>query len=159
MRPDDACLVRQTLAGNKKAFGELVKQYQGLICGLAYHFVGNMADAEDLAQDSFLRAYENLKQLKEPAKFGLWLRQITANLCRNFKRRSSNTAKGVQLFDPAPGSQEIQQIAQIVSPQPLPDEVAERKELQEVIRQAIDSLSENNRLTVILTCTIYHIKR
>ena len=147
MRQDDVVLVRQTLAGNKDAFGELVRRYQGLICGLAYHFVGNLTDAEDLAQDSFIRAYENLKQLKEPSKFGMWLRQITANLCRTWQERRSYHAKGVQLFDPVPGSQEMQRIAQIVAQGPLPDEVVERKELQEMVRQAIDSLSENNRLT------------
>jgi RNA polymerase sigma-70 factor (ECF subfamily) len=142
MRQDDAFLVRQTLAGNKDAFGELVSRYSGLICGLAYHFVGNLQDAEDLAQDSFERAYERLKQLEEPKKFGSWLRQITANSCRTWLKRHSNDAKGVQLFEPAPGSQGIQQITHIIAEQPLPDEIVERKELQGLVRQALDSLSE-----------------
>lgn len=150
MKLEDAELVRQTLAGNKNVFSELVRRYSGLICGLAYHFVGNMADAEDLAQEAFLRAYQNLVQLQNPAKFGSWLRQITANLCRNWKTRYSNDARGIQLFDPAPGSRDIRQFAQIASQQPLPDEIVEKKELQETVRVAIDSLSEKNRLTVIL---------
>ncbi len=150
MKLEDAELVRQTLAGNKNAFSELVRRYSGLICGLAYHFVGNMADAEDLAQEAFLRAYQNLMQLQNPAKFGQWLRQITANLCRNWNTRYSNDARGIQLFDPAPGSRDIRQFAQIASQQPLPDEIVEKKELQETVRVAIDSLSEKNRLTVIL---------
>jgi len=150
MKLEDAELVRQTLTGNKDAFSELVRRYSGLICGLAYHFVGNMSDAEDLAQEAFIRAYQNLAQLKNPSKFGQWLRQISANLCRNWNTRYSNDAKGVQLFDPAPGSRDIRQFAQIASQQPLPDEIVEKKELQEAVRIAIDSLSENNRLTVIL---------
>ncbi|MBM3238652.1 sigma-70 family RNA polymerase sigma factor [Candidatus Poribacteria bacterium] len=150
MKLEDAELIRQTLTGNKDAFSELVRRYSGLICGLAYHFVGNMSDAEDLAQEAFIRAYQNLAQLKNPSKFGQWLRQITANLCRNWKTRYSNDAKGIQLFDPVPGSRDIRQFAQVASQQPLPDEIVEKKELQEAVRVAIDSLSENNRLTVIL---------
>jgi RNA polymerase sigma-70 factor (ECF subfamily) len=81
MRHNDAELVCQTLAGNQDAFGELVGRYQGLVCGLAYHLVGNFQDAEDIAQNAFLSAYVNLKQLKEPEKFGTWLRAVYAVNC------------------------------------------------------------------------------
>ncbi len=125
MRHDDAELVRQTLAGDGDAFGELVKRYQGLVCGLAYHLVGNRADAEDLAQDAFLSTYKNLNQLKDPSKFGAWLRQIAANFCRAFQQRHSYHARGVQLFDPTFSSPDARRVAPITASDPLPDEIAE----------------------------------
>jgi len=100
MKHDDVELVSQTLTGNQDAFGKLVRRYQGLVFGLAYHRVKNAQDAEDIAQDAFLSAYINLKQLRKPEKFGSWLRQIATNLCRAYQQRRSYEAKGIQLFDP-----------------------------------------------------------
>jgi len=150
MKHNDAELVRQTLAGNQDAFSELVRRYQGLVFGLAYSLVGNVQDAEDLAQDAFLSAYTNLNQLREHQKFGSWLRQITANFCRAYQQRHSYEAKGVQLFDSTLSSSFARQVAQIAAPEPLPDEIVEQNERQARIRQVVDSLSENNRLAVVL---------
>ena len=83
----DAGMVRRALEGRGGAFGVLVEKYQGLVHGLAFHLVGNLADAEDLAQDAFVKAYQNLHRLEDPAKFARWIRRIVANECKMWLRR------------------------------------------------------------------------
>src|SRR5688572_10586390 len=81
MNPSDAELVALTLVGDTRAFGTLVARYQGTVHGLAYAIVANWAEAEDLAQAAFLRAYLQLAQLCEPDKFATWLRRVATTTC------------------------------------------------------------------------------
>ena len=73
---NDAELVHLARAGNRDAYDELIRRYQRSICGLAYVLVNDRFEAEDLAQEAFLRAWQNLDLLGDPAKFGPWLRRI-----------------------------------------------------------------------------------
>ena len=68
-QPKDQKLVRQTKTGDHEAYKELVARYQGHVYGLAYSLVGNWTDAQDIAQETFIRAYANIGQLKDPARF------------------------------------------------------------------------------------------
>src|SRR4030067_2047276 len=70
-------------AGDEKAFSEIVSQYQKRVFNLAYRMLGNREEAKDLAQEVFFSVFESIKGLKEEAKFGAWLTQITLNHCRN----------------------------------------------------------------------------
>src|SRR5687768_6908701 len=70
-----------------EAFAELVTRYQGVVYGIAYHHLQNFEDARDVAQETFIQAYLQLKQLREPARFAGWLRQITVNQCQMCRRR------------------------------------------------------------------------
>jgi RNA polymerase sigma-70 factor (ECF subfamily) len=67
----DAELVRAALAGDKEAYGELVTRYQGHVYGPVYSLVNDWANAQDVAQETFIRAYCNLDQLREPEKFAV----------------------------------------------------------------------------------------
>jgi RNA polymerase sigma-70 factor (ECF subfamily) len=69
--------------GDRFAFGQLVERYQGSIYALAMRRLGNAADAEELCQEVFVHALEKLQQLKEPACFGSWLRQIARRMAIN----------------------------------------------------------------------------
>ncbi len=69
-----------------QAFGELVERYRGVICRQCRGAVGDWHYAEDLAQETFVRAYLHLEQLREPERFGPWLRRIAANACKEFAR-------------------------------------------------------------------------
>jgi RNA polymerase sigma-70 factor (ECF subfamily) len=86
----DEILVKKTLSGDKAAFNELVAKYQTQVYGLAFNISRNFSDAEDLAQEAFLRAYLSLHQLREPAKFGNWLYKITQNICRRWLQKKTN---------------------------------------------------------------------
>jgi RNA polymerase sigma-70 factor (ECF subfamily) len=76
-------LVIAARAGDRDAFGKLVERYQGSIYALAMRRLGNACDAEELRQEVFVHALEKLYQLKEPASFGSWLRQITRRMAIN----------------------------------------------------------------------------
>ena len=83
----DAEIVRETLAGEREAFSELVERHYPLIFGLALSSLRNRDDAEDAAQESFLRALKSLNTLKEPARFASWLSSIVRNICRDYRAR------------------------------------------------------------------------
>jgi RNA polymerase sigma-70 factor (ECF subfamily) len=74
-------LIERTLAGETEAFGQLVLQYQKQIYRLIYRIIGNSADASDIAQEVFIKAYQNLSKLKDPHKFQGWLMKIATNEC------------------------------------------------------------------------------
>jgi RNA polymerase sigma factor (sigma-70 family) len=84
--PDDAQLVQRTLAGDHRAFAELLCRHQDSAVNLARRMVGNRSDGEDVAQESFLRAFRHLQRFDPARGFRPWLLGITANLARNHIR-------------------------------------------------------------------------
>ena len=70
---DAEILVKRTLKGDKDAFNQLAAKYQTQVYGLAVNILRNFSDAEDLAQEAFVRAYLSLHQLRARANFGAWL--------------------------------------------------------------------------------------
>jgi len=79
LKKDDFELVRASRDGDQEAFGELVRKYQGKIYSLAYGMVGNHADADDLAQEIFLKTYRNIKKFRFKSSFYTWLYRIATN--------------------------------------------------------------------------------
>ncbi len=106
----DQTLVKKFQTGDRDAFTELVSRYQNYICSIAYSWTGDMGRSEDLAQQTFLTAWEKLDQLSEPSKLLPWLRGIVKNLSRNeYRKRATDHAirnqlqsKGVQFEDRTP---------------------------------------------------------
>ena len=86
---DDARLVQLGRNGNRDAFGHLVSRYQSPVCALAYSACGNLAQSQDLAQETFIIAWQKLGDLKEPAKFKSWLFGIVRNLINNSIRQGT----------------------------------------------------------------------
>lgn len=80
-------LISQSLGGSLKAFSAIVEFYQERAVRLAYSFVGNWEDARDLAQEAFIKAYENLGSFKAESRFYTWLYRILANGCKDFLRK------------------------------------------------------------------------
>src|SRR5208282_3002207 len=83
----DADLVAESLSGNRDAFGRIVERYQTLIASLAYCATGNVSQSEDLAQQTFVNAWKQLADLREPAKLRPWLCSISHFLITNEFRR------------------------------------------------------------------------
>jgi Sigma-70 region 2 len=83
----DADLVQSSLTGNSGAFSEIVVRYQTLICSLAYNATGSLSRCEDLAQEVFLTAWKELRQLREQSKLRSWLCGIARRLTANTRRR------------------------------------------------------------------------
>lgn len=84
----DEHLVRETLAGDISAFGTLVERHWKMVAALAMTRISDAAEADDVAQESFLKAYSQLRKLRHPARFGGWLAKITSQECTNVVRRS-----------------------------------------------------------------------
>jgi RNA polymerase sigma-70 factor (ECF subfamily) len=82
----DTDLVYRALKGDSDAFGLLVRMYREEVYAIALSIAGDPTDAEDLAQEAFIKAYLNLSQLKHPERFGAWLRRIARNHCKDWLR-------------------------------------------------------------------------
>jgi RNA polymerase sigma-70 factor, ECF subfamily len=138
MKTDDAQLIAQILAGHSESFGQLVRRHQGAVHGLAYHLAGRFDDAQDIAQEAFVVAYLELRQLRHPERFPAWLRQLTLNCGRMWLRRRRQHAS----FEETDG--------QVPNDDPSPAEEFERAEIRGQIRCALDRLADDHRLAVTL---------
>src|SRR5881398_2752964 len=83
----DSELVIQSLAGHRDAFGWIVARYQSLLCSVAYSATGSLSQSEDLAQETFITAWKQLAELREPEKLRAWLCGIARNLIHNSLRK------------------------------------------------------------------------
>ena len=103
MKNDDTRLIQCVLAGDDTAFAELVKKYQQPVHALVWRKVGDFHIAEEITQDTFLKAYQKLTTLKEPQRFMSWLYVIAANRCKAWLRKkrlwmqSLDATNGLQL--------------------------------------------------------------
>lgn len=98
-------LLQRSLNGDLEAWGEIVSRYKEAVFGVAVAIVRNRADAEDVVQDAFVRAYERLRRYDLSRKFSTWLFTVTANVAKNAlrKRRREPPPRGVGRR-PGPGS-------------------------------------------------------
>jgi len=96
--PSDKTLIQTVIAGDKAAYEKLYDRYATLVRAVCYDTTGNLADAQDLTQDVFMRAYEKLSHLRDPARFGKWLVGIARLRCKEWQRqklRSQNRNAGL----------------------------------------------------------------
>lgn len=80
---DDSTLVGKCLGGDSSSYGQLVDKYSARILNLGFAMLGSRQDAEDVAQEAFVRAFRSLSRFEKRAKFSSWLYQIALNLCRD----------------------------------------------------------------------------
>ncbi|HOX07778.1 MAG TPA: sigma-70 family RNA polymerase sigma factor [Planctomycetota bacterium] len=98
----DAELARSALSGNRGAFGELVERHARQVVALAYAMIGDREKARDLAQESFLAAFQSLGSLREPGRFGAWLAGIARRQCIYAIRRERRAARALEVRRDAP---------------------------------------------------------
>jgi len=89
MRDPDEALVRQSQNGDTAAYAELIRTHQRMIHSLAFRMTGSMADAEDLAQETFILAYRQIASYRGDSKFSTWLYRIAINVCLTWRRRET----------------------------------------------------------------------
>ena len=90
---EDSALITKCLEGNAEAYGRLVDKYSARIINLAYAMLGDRHQAEDIAQDAFVRAFKGLPKFERKAKFSSWLYQIALNLCKDHLKAKSRHAR------------------------------------------------------------------
>ena len=93
--PNDEELVRATLGGEKAAFGQLVERHWNMVVALALSKIADAATAEDVAQESFVKAYSHLHSLREASRFAGWLSKIAIQQCSNVVRTSIRTRRAL----------------------------------------------------------------
>ncbi len=138
---EEQLLVARTLRGDQSAFAQLVEQYQTPVYNLAYRMLGNAQDAEDAAQETFLRAYAQLKRYARDKKFATWLLSIAAHHCIDRLRR--RRFLWLSLEDEIVGES-------LASELPEPDDEVLRHESEHEIAGLLERLTPANRLVVVL---------
>jgi len=141
-------LVRRARKGDLAAYDDLVKRYQERIYATIYHMTSNHEDANDLAQESFIKAFSALKSFKGGSTFYTWLYRIAVNKTINFlKQRKNRTHMSLNDID-FNAEHDTDLIALISEKTPRRD--AGLNELQKKLNEALLKLSEPHRLVVVL---------
>lgn len=136
----DADLVLRTRSGDVQAFGELVQRYQDSVFNVCYRLAGERREAEDLAQEAFLRAFRRLASFDETRPFGPWMRRLAANLSLNVLQRKVPTELPLEdehLWTPGHGGG-------------MPEPQAVQRERAAAVRRAIQGLPPHFRAVIEL---------
>jgi RNA polymerase sigma-70 factor (ECF subfamily) len=137
----DEQIIGRVRSGETRHFGELVRRYQDPVYGMVARFVGGSEDAQDIAQDVFLRVFRGLDGFRGESKFSTWLYRITWNLCADWLRRNKRPNREATVVQAA---------------ETLPDRRVDLEEgfLEEeqrvAVRQALNALDEKYRSVVVL---------
>ncbi len=150
VEPADEILVSRSQAGDMEAFDQLVTRYRGKIYAMTVNMIHNDADAWDLAQDTFVKAWKALPKFQARSNFYTWLYRISHNVTYDWLRKRQNRVEKAE-FDDSIQSNQIDKSAP-TSPRDMarPDENAQRTELKQSIRDAIAQLSPEHRAAILL---------
>ena len=135
---DEAQMIASILAGNSQAFHELIRPYERSVYVMALSLLKNEADAEDAAQEAFLKAYRNLAGFRAEAKFSTWLISIVLNEARSRLRRKS--AVKMESLDEPQDEQGHVSPALLRDWREIPSEAVERHEVRVLLQEAISDL-------------------
>jgi RNA polymerase sigma-70 factor (ECF subfamily) len=140
---DDHALLAECRAGDKQAFNVLILRHQHSVSTLATRLLGNQLEAQDVTQDTFLKAYEGVEEFRGDAKFSTWLYRICHNLCLSSLRKKKN--------DPITDAGEDTLPEELPDSRGrLPDHVLMRKEWQHLVKRALSHLPQEFREVLVL---------
>ena len=145
MELTDGALVAKARAGEADAFRVLVERHSHRLFRLAYRMTGNQEDAEDVVQDSFLRAFRRLDQLDERGSFGTWLYRIAANCSVDLVRAR------IARFESRSSDGEIEDaVLSLPARGPSPERSAVSSQIRERLSEAMNELSAAERTAFVL---------
>lgn len=142
---DDVELIRGFKDGDVSSFEQLVLKYQDKVYNLCRHMLGSAHDADDAAQDTFTKAYQNLNNFRPEASFYTWLYRIAVNTCLDYKKRP--------FFQSVFGSHvegDNESGIEPVSGEPSPEKLYESKQLRYALGTSLGKLSLKLRAVIIL---------
>jgi RNA polymerase sigma-70 factor, ECF subfamily len=137
----DGQIIERVLKGETRWFAELVRRYQDEVYGMALRFVGSTVDAEDVAQEVFLRVHRGLEGFKGDAQFSTWLFRVTYNLCADWLRKHKKPRRSTTNLDEAGDIAD----ARVDLERGLLD-----AEERHSVRRAVEGLEETYRSVVVL---------
>ncbi len=141
--PDDTQLVARSLKQDHEAFGQLIDRHASAIVNLAYRMIGNLAEAEDLAQEAFLAAFKALPTFRADAKFSTWLYRIASNKCKDWLR----------VKRPGQGQYDVDADEQLdlhVSEDRTPEDLLSQQQVAKELNEAIQRLPPLYREAFVL---------
>ncbi len=145
---EDIALVKRTQNGDMIAYDELIRRYQERIYATLYHMTSNHEDANDLAQETFIKAFQALKSFKGDSSFYTWVYRIAVNKTINFLKQRKNRIN-ISLNDLDMNAENDPDLVALVS-EKTPRREVNLTELQEKLNEAMLKLSEVHRLVVTL---------
>jgi len=138
-------VIRRFLEGDEQAFTEIVRQWETKVFNLAWRYMGNREDAQDVVQETFLSVFKSAKNLRDPNSFSTWLYRITLNHCRSrWRRRTPELSLDDPLVGCEDGGNELTG-SMIAAAEPRSS-----LETRDLIRKALMGLSEEHRSAIIL---------
>lgn len=140
---DEADLIAKSRRGDRDSFSVLVERYQRRVVGVALAVVHNQDDALELAQETFVRAFQNLKSFESRSSFSTWLYRIAANLAIDFWRRESR-------YSVLRGEDAENELRRLPSASGDSFKAATRTELGARLKDALDQLTPEHRAVVVL---------
>jgi RNA polymerase sigma-70 factor (ECF subfamily) len=137
-QPDEPNWIQNSLAGDTEAYAAIVKEHQKMVHAVAFRMTGSLADAEDLTQETFLRAFRQIDSFRGESKFSTWLCQIAVNLGLNWCARENRR-------DDIHSEWAADAISENDSRGGFPDELSRR------VQNALDKLPAKQRAAIVLT--------
>lgn len=144
----EAQIIASILAGNTHEFHDLIRPYERSVYGMALSLLRNEADAEDAAQETFLKAFRNLTNFRGDSKFGTWLISIALNEARSRLRSRKNVK--LESLDESEEGQGTVTPALLRDWREIPSEALERKEIRQLLQQALADLPPTYREVYLL---------
>jgi RNA polymerase sigma-70 factor (ECF subfamily) len=145
---DEAKMIDAILAGDVRLFHDLVRPYERSVYVMALSMLKNEADAEDTAQEAFLKAFRNLGSFRADSKFSTWLVSITLNEARSRLRRSR--AVKIESLDEPEDEQRHISPAVLTDWREIPSEALERREVRQMLQDAVGTLPNIYREVFLL---------
>ena len=145
---DDAEMIQAVLEGDPQAYRVLVERYERRIYFVVYGMVRNTEDARDLAQEAFVKAFQNLHRFRLDSKFYTWICRIAMNLSIDHLRKMKH--RGHAEFDEMRSKSEGAQVVRLHSQNMDPSEAASRKQVLKTIMDAVDTLPDDQRQVLVL---------
>ena len=140
-------LITKAKKGDQDAFGQLVLAHQNKVFSLCVHMMGNREEAEDMAQEAFLKAWRSLDGFQGESSFATWMHRLTTNICLDYLRkqtRRQNISVAVSLDD------EETVFAEPADPGSDPQQELEKRERQRAVEKALQELPEHHRRALVM---------
>ena len=141
-------MIAAILAGETQVYHELIRPYERSVYIMALSYMKNEADAEDVAQETFIRGFRHLASFRAEAKFSTWLISITLNEARSRLRRQSVVR--MESIDEPPDKEKGISPALLRDWREIPSETVEREEIRQLIQQAVENLPDIYREVFLL---------
>ncbi len=146
IRDEEKTIIKKAQKGDIAAFEELVKTYEGFVYNLALRTLRSEQDAQDAAQEVFIKVWSSLGSFRGDSKFSVWLYRITGNVCTDILRRRRSDIVSLTVDDGEGGDTELE----IADSSPTPHEALAQKERSASLAAALEMLPEDYRKVLLL---------